>query len=161
MKKKGCQSDFIEERDAELHSRFMDLLRSERGKSLGELYGAAARCKASRFWVSPERAADVLSCIERGVENMERMYLERRRMYEELRRRVAEKREESPERPMMHIVEEVVEQEAPEFYITEKSSKVIICRYVRSRRERRRGCVKIGGVLLRRNNAGEGVSDDD
>lgn len=82
-------------------------------------------------------------------------------MYEELRRRVAEKREESPERPMMHIVEEVVEQEAPEFYITEKSSKVIICRYVRSRRERRRGCVKIGGVLLRRNNAGEGVSDDD
>lgn len=161
MKKKGSQSDFIEVRDAELHSRFMDLLRSERGKSLGELYGAAARCKASRFWVSPERAADVLSGMERGVKDMERMYPERRRMYEELSRRVADKRAESPERPMMHIVEEVVEQEAPEFYITEKSAKVIICRYVRRRRERRRGCRLVGGVLLRRKNPGEEVSNDD
>lgn len=130
MKKKGSTSDFAVDRDKELYAAFRYILCNSRGVALIDMFGMAAKRPASRFWVSEERAAQVISWMLRGVasDRIERMVPQRRAMFEEIFRRVCAMMEADPSLCMTHAVNEVVTSPAPEFYLTPKSARVIIYR---------------------------------
>ena len=107
MKNSGSTSDFIADRDRELHASFMHVLRTATDMPLRRMFGAAARRPASRFWVSETRAAIVIT---------ETMGLD-------------------PGLCLQHAVNEAVYEEAPEFYLTDESARSIIYR-MRQRRRR-------------------------
>lgn len=133
MKKLGSTSDFTPQRDSELYSRFKELLAASGSAPLRQLFGQAAAMPASRFWVSAERAAIVISDLRNGrnIEVTEKMTPMRQRMYAELRRRVDVILRDSPQICLAHAVEEAVQQPAPEFYLTDESARLIIYRHRR------------------------------
>lgn len=136
MKKKGSTSDFATQRDKELYAAFRDILCNSRGVALADMFGMAAKRPASRFWVSEERAAQVVSWMLRGAsqEKIESMVAQRRAMFEEIYRRVRALMADDPSLCMTHAVNEVVASPAPEFYLSPKSARVIIYR-IRARRK--------------------------
>ena len=127
MKKIGNTSDFISDRNRELHRRFMDVLKNSSCLSLRDMYGAAAKKPASRFWVSESRAAIVVGAMMRG-RNLDKMYAKRREMFQEIFRRVNDKMQADPSLCMTHAVDIVVNEPAPEFYLTSESARSIIYR---------------------------------
>lgn len=145
MKKRGSTSDFIVDRNRELHRHFIEILRNRTDVPLRQMFGVVAGCRASRFWVSERRAVDVVSRILRG-EDIGRMYAKRREMYQEITRRVVGMMSSNPELCLTHAVNEVVYQEAPEFYMTAESVRTVIYRMRRQARVMR----KLRSCLSRR-----------
>lgn len=127
MKKLGSTSDFTAQRDKELMAAFRQELIESRGVPLRELFGRAAKRPCSRFWVSELRAAEVISKMLQGV-YPENTPPQKGRMYEEILKRVKEWRSHHPGQPLSNAIFEVVNSVAPEFYISEKSTRVIIYR---------------------------------
>ena len=134
MKKSGSIQEFKEARDRELLASFRHVLATAQGVPLREMYGMAARRPCSRFWVSEERASEVMSRMMQGKDD-EKMRPQRRRMYDEIRKRVDRKLREEPGMPLCHAVGEVVNSPAPEFYLTDSSALVIISRLRHARRK--------------------------
>lgn len=138
MKKKGSKIEFSTLRDKELYRHFLTLLREGNFTVLRELYGRAAKMPASRFWVSELRAADVVSRMRRGREDMDRMKSARRAMFEEIRRRVDDLMSRNPGMTLIDAVTAVVNGDAPEFYISDDTARTIIYRVHRQARAMRR-----------------------
>ncbi|MDE7402683.1 MAG: hypothetical protein K2M87_04640 [Muribaculaceae bacterium] len=136
MKKPGNTSDFIEQRDKELYAAFLEALKNPECKSLAEMHELAANTPCSRFWVSEQRAALVVSEIYRfGADKaLADAFPQRKRMYLEIFRRVVQLRSQKSELCLLHAVAEVIEQPAPEFYLTPLSSKITIYKIARRRR---------------------------
>lgn len=80
---------------------------------------------SSRFWVSEERAARVVSAMLRGKGGGVRSAL-RREMYEEIARRCASLREEHPDWSVSTCVWHVVSRPAPKFYLSVESAHTLI-----------------------------------
>lgn len=150
MKNPGSVSEFTPRRNQELYSNFLELLRTPGPTPLREMFGMAARRPASRFWVSEERAAIVVSATLRGDHAATaRMIPKRREMYAEITRRVITLMEREPDIPVSHAVERVVHQQAPEFYLTDESARLIIYRH---RREmKKRAALNALGHLVKKN----------
>lgn len=127
MKKQGSTSEFTDQRNRELHTSFLQVLRTARDMPLRRMFGVAASQRCSRFWVSEGRAADVIGRMMRG-ESLGHMNPKRREMFEEIYRRVQKRMEESPGLCMTHAVGEVIFEEAPEFYLTGEAARTIIYR---------------------------------
>lgn len=142
MKRKGAIKEYNEQRDRELHARFIEVLRSSRDIPLRDLYVAAAHRPASRFWVGEERATEVISSLLRAEksqreEMLDSMLEKRREMYLEILTRVKRMREKMPEVCLSKIVEIVVGEEAPEFYLSDQSARSIISRIAKEKRKKR------------------------
>lgn len=75
---------------------------------------------APRFFVSPERARQVMYMMKRG-KLPSKTLKERRKMYDEIGRRVTMMQSCHPEKSFTKIVELIVENPAPSFYMTEQS----------------------------------------
>lgn len=127
MKKPGSTSDFTSHRNRELYHSFLHVLRTEREMPLRQMFGEAALRPSPRFWVSEQRAADVIGRMLRG-DKLETMIGKRREMFEEIFARVKVLMNEHPELCMTHAVSKVIFQEAPEFYMTPSSARTIIYR---------------------------------
>lgn len=136
MRKSGAINEFCEQRDRELHKAFIDILSSAVDVPLREMFAMAAASPCSRFWVSEERAADIVSAIRRDARVQERdeMLPKRREMFEEIARRVDIVLKEHPDMPLQHAVRKVICRPAPEFYLTPESARTIIYNFTRKRR---------------------------
>ncbi|MDE7347534.1 MAG: hypothetical protein K2N48_12455 [Muribaculaceae bacterium] len=123
MKKKGSTSDFIKQRNAELRAAFF----SQRQYSTSDIViEKAVRTPASRFWVDPDRARDVISRIEKDPGLLEGMYPERRRMYDALIRKYREIKRQFPGRSKIHSVTMAIYSGAPEFYLSTSRARSIV-----------------------------------
>lgn len=134
MKKLGSTSDFMATRDRELLRAFRIELMESRGIPLRDLFGRAAKHSCSRFWVSEVRAAEVVSKLLKG-EKPENFTVQKERMYQEILARVKRYQLSHPDEPLSNAVFKAVNSTAPEFYLTEKSAKVIIYRLRRKNAE--------------------------
>lgn len=134
MKKPNATLDFA-------HARALDLLRAYR-RALRQAPGAivmpdifrrVANSPASRFWVSEERAAEVLALINAG-RPPRRMRQNKREMFAEINRRVALLRRDDPALPLRDAVAAVIYQPAPRFYLTPRTVGELIYRFKKSPR---------------------------
>lgn len=132
MKKKGSTAEFTAVRDRELYANFIELLRTS-DMPLRDMFGEAARRPASRFWVSPERAAAVVVPMLRGRQTAlpVNAYEGRKRMFGEIAVRALEAIENDPDLLPTHAVEQVIMQPAPEFYLSDWAARQIIYRHRR------------------------------
>ena len=132
MKHPGNGIDFMPERDAELRARYRRLLREAVHIDKPVLLFRLVNMPSSRFWVSEERAAIMVSRMERGLP-LGPIVPSRQRMYEEIYRRYLLLRGKRPKAPLAELVREVVYQPAPSFYLTPKSAEWIMKRGGRGR----------------------------
>ena len=130
MKKSGSISEFIEQRDRELAAAFREILLSA-DMPLSEMFAAAAKRPCSRFWVGESRAFRVIKEMLEGhtsTQTGSAMLVKKQEMYGEILRRVKERLSADSGCSLEQAVHEAENSPAPEFYITEKSARVIIYR---------------------------------
>ena len=95
---------------------------------LDEALARTVNSPAKRFYISADRAYGVL--IRWDLHGVTRLISdERQEMYEELYERIKVLKPLYPNTPLMHMVEMVIEQPAPKFYLKIKSAKTILCNY--------------------------------
>ena len=127
MKPNGAEFEYKKERNEDLLRVYRELTHSTRYIRTPELYQELVRQPSKRFWVSEERAAVVLSSIFKG-NMLHSMSKNKRKMFLEIFQRAKLLREQQPCLSIYEIAIKVVGQQAPEFYLTPESARVIICK---------------------------------
>lgn len=126
MRGKGSSAYYAEERIDDLMTTFTRLLSTYDGYIDPEdLFRRVVEMPSRRFWVSAERAAIVLSKMEKG-DDLSSMGTTRREMFHEIYRRAKILQEKDPTLSIRQLAIQVVYQEAPKFYLTPDSARVII-----------------------------------
>lgn len=123
----GNGIDFMPERDAELRACYRRLLRDTDYIDRSDILFRLVNTPSSRFWVSEERAAVMVSRMERRLP-LGHIVPSRQRMYEEIFRRYLRLRRRHPDASIAELVRQVVYQPAPSFYLTPKSAEWIMKR---------------------------------
>lgn len=144
MKPHGSNSEFKQQRNDDLMRAYHELIKSAQYILMPEIYRKVVDMPTRRFWISESRAAIVISAMMKG-DTLENMGPLKREMYNEIYSRVIKLREKKPDLPIIQLVEMVVEQPAPKFYLTPGSAKVLICKirkewYFRRTKRRLRHC---------------------
>lgn len=144
MKPHGSNSEFKQQRNDDLMRAYHELIKSAQYILMPEIYHKVVDMPTRRFWISEGRAAIVISAMMKG-DTLENMGPLKREMYNEIYSRVIKLREKKPDLPIIQLVEMVVEQPAPKFYLTPGSAKVLICKirkewYFRRTKRRLRHC---------------------
>jgi hypothetical protein len=138
MKNFGSVFEYEQERNRDLMRAYREELANSKFIRMPEIYKAVVDKPSSRFWVSEERAAIVISHMMRGG-NIDNMRPLKREMFKVIYQRVMELKRHHPQLPVYQLVFQVVSQRAPKFYLTPGSAKVIICKIKkRWKKERRR-----------------------
>lgn len=118
MKKKNSTCEFSSERSELLIRNFRESLARQSVISIKRAFQDAADAPAPRFWVSEARAMRIISLMMKGTDITEGMHRKKKEMYEEIFSRVSKIKSECPDKPLGDIVFEVVNDKAPESYIT-------------------------------------------
>lgn len=123
MKRLGSKCDFLQERNAELRAAFF----SQKCYSTNiDNMKRVVASPASRFWVDPDRARDVMSKMEADPDALADMKPQRRRMYYALFSRYSSIRKRNPRLPKIHCVSKAIFEGAPEFFIAPATAISII-----------------------------------
>lgn len=127
MKYYGSILDFTQERNQELMRVYQEELSKAGYIVMPKIFEQVANSPCSRFWVSEERAAIVISTLLAGkvVPNMRR---NKREMFDEIFRRFLIAREQYPEKSIYALAIMVVNQPAPKFYMTPRTVGELIYR---------------------------------
>lgn len=125
MKYFGSILDFTHERNADLLRVYRAHLASVRYVIMPDIFALVADSTASRFWVSEERAAIVVSSMLAG-RPLPKMRANKREMFEEIFRRFLELRSRFPDENVSRLVSLVVNSPAPRFYLTPRTVGEII-----------------------------------
>lgn len=137
MKKKGNTLEFAKERREELFAAILAEGTDGKRFDLYQACGRAVARPASRFWVSEERAARVVTALAKGKPMSAKTELSKRRMYEEILRRVEAMRPGREDEPLVNLVREVVYTPAPEHYISAISAMNMYYSHIRAKRAAR------------------------
>lgn len=127
MKHRGAKFEHEDERNDELMTAYHSLMEKAEYISMPDIYRSVAEQPSSRFWVSEERAAIVVSSMMKG-NKLERMNPNKREMFCEIYRRCMSLKQQFPSMTPYELCFRVVRQPAPKFYLTPGSAKVIICK---------------------------------
>lgn len=127
MKYYGSILDFTQERNQELMRVYQEKLSKAGYIVMPKIFEQVANSPCSRFWVSEERAAIVISTLLAGkvVPNMRK---NKREMFDEIFRRFLIVREQYPEKSIYALAIMVVNQPAPKFYMTPRTVGELIYR---------------------------------
>lgn len=127
MKYYGSILDFTQERNQELMRVYQEKLSKAGYIVMPKIFEQVANSPCSRFWVSEERAAIVISTLLAGkvVPNMRR---NKREMFDEIFHRFLIAREQYPEKSIYTLAIMVVNQPAPKFYMTPRTVGELIYR---------------------------------
>lgn len=127
MKYYGSILDFTQERNQELVRVYQEELSKAGYIVMPKIFEQVANSPCSRFWVSEERAAIVISTLLAGkvIPNMRK---NKREMFDEIFRRFLIVREQYPEKSIYALAIMVVNQPAPKFYMTPRTVGELIYR---------------------------------
>lgn len=130
MKRKGSCSYFIEQRNEELRRACRKEVMSAGYKRLSDVWETIVEQPTSRFFVSEERMTTLVRHRLRHGQwpAQEKLNATRYAMYEEVWRRYLLQRAEHPQKPIDDIVHEIVNSQAPSFYLTPGSARAIFYR---------------------------------
>lgn len=127
MRHKGDEFEFKRERNDDLMRAYTRLIAGMSNISSADLYSGLVNMPSKRFWVSPRRAAVVISSIIKG-KSIDNMGAVKREMYLEIYNRVLALKKKTPHTGIYELCKVIVEQGAPKFYLTPGSAEVIVCR---------------------------------
>lgn len=127
MKKKGSVCEFSSERNAALKKVYCRLLADASLHTVADIYEAMAHVPAPRFFVSEMRALTVIRHRQRTGE-FPVMVASRLRMFEEIWNRYNKLRALKKTMSDFDIIFEIINSEAPSFYLTPGSMRTILCR---------------------------------
>ena len=127
MKYFGSILDFTTERNNDLMRAYYHFLRKSNFIIMPEIFSLISKSPAKRFWVSEERAAIVISAMLSG-KPLTPMRENKRQMFDEIYRRFLILRKSRPKDSLYQLVSEVVNQPAPQFYLTPRTVGEIIYR---------------------------------
>ena len=115
-----------QERDVDLYNAYKKVLSQvPHTATHKEILDLTVKQPAKRFYVSARVVCSALRSIQKGEVN--RMSQERQALIGEVTKRVlAVLASGGSKRPLKHIVEEILDQPAPEFYIKSSSAKIIL-----------------------------------
>lgn len=116
---------YRDQRDKNLMRVYRNRLSEDGVVKLFDLMQRVVDSPAERFWVSEERATDVIAAMLRG-EPIDDMSPMKKEMYQEIFQRVKTRMAKRPTDTLPEVVSVVVGSEAPKFYLTPKSAVVII-----------------------------------
>lgn len=136
MKQLGTTFEYEKERNRDLIRAYRICMDAYPGLPFYHLCKKISDMPASRFWVSEERAAIVISHISKGEEFL--LTPLKKEMYNEILRRVQAIQQREPDRAVSDIVFEVVNQPAPKFYYSAASVREMIYRIKREWYEARK-----------------------
>ena len=127
MRHHGACFEHEQERNEELIRVYHRVIEEADYVVMPDIYEKVARSPSSRFWVSKERAAIIISNIMRG-DTLSGMNPTKKEMYMEIYRRAIDIMKKQPSLTFQEVAFKVVHQPAPSFYLTSGSAKVIICK---------------------------------
>lgn len=125
MKNFGSKSEYHRERTRDLLRAYFRYLEACKHVSMPDVFRCVVDMPAARFWVSASRAAVVVASIIRG-DKLHYMRPNKREMFFEIHRRVMELRRSCPDWSMPKLIEAVIAQPAPKFYLAPGSARVLI-----------------------------------
>lgn len=139
MKHKGSRCDFTKERDADILRAYKEVISVRDNIGLLEIERRLLQSPSKRFWVSVDRAYNVILNMLNGksISNMNSQKIE---MFQEIFRRYKIYSKEHPSLTKMDVIWHVCNQEAPSFYLTPKSMHVILHRV---RKEEKKRCYEL------------------
>jgi hypothetical protein len=120
MKYFGSILEFTRERNEDLMRVYREKLSEASIIVMPVIFELVAQSPSSRFWVSEERAAIVISAMAAG-RPMPRMRKNKREMFEEIFRRFVVMHEQQPDKSVYELVALIVNQPAPKFYLTART----------------------------------------
>lgn len=120
MKCFGSILEFTRERNKDLMRVYREKLSEASIIVMPVIFELVAQSPSSRFWVSEERAAIVISAMAAG-RPMPRMRKNKREMFEEIFRRFVVMHEQQPDKSVYELVALIVNQPAPKFYLTART----------------------------------------
>lgn len=123
-----------EQRDYALFSAYRKALESKDFRSQKEAVEWTRRHGAPKFFVSPAVCAIFMSRIQKGTP-LDGINILARKKFKELYRRFRKIADECPDMPILSICERIVDEPAPEFYISNDLCRRIINREIIARRE--------------------------
>ena len=123
MKRKGSTSDFTAERNAELRAAFFS---QESYSTSDASMRQTVKTPASRFWVDPDRARDMMTRIEKDPLCLDSMHTERRRMYTALYSRYRDIQRRNPGQSKIESVTMAIYSGATEFYLSAARARRIV-----------------------------------
>lgn len=126
--------EFISKRNEDLHRAYKEVVNSGEYNNIIDCIRVSLTLPASKFWVSSENAARIISRIEKG-DTLYNISPLRKEMFMELYKRFLEEKLKHPESKSIYkICEIIIEQPAPRFYIgLQRGIKII-------KQERNRRC---------------------
>ncbi len=127
MKYFGSILDFTKERNAELMRVYRQTLATSDYIIMPDIFARVANSPCSRFWVSEERAAIVISAMLAG-KPLPNMRKNKREMFDEIFRRFVSLRNIYPEKSIYELSMDIVHQPAPRFYMTPRTVGELIYR---------------------------------
>lgn len=125
MKHPGSKSEFEEERNKELLKTYRRLISEADYIVPAVIYEKLVNEPSSRFWVTEERAAVIISKMRKG-HSLERMHPNKREMFQEIYRRAMILMEQDKSLSVFDVAMKVVYQPAPKFYIGPGYAEIII-----------------------------------
>ena len=127
MRHKGSRNEYSDERDRDLLAVFRRTIEGCKHINLYDVVETVVNSPAKRFYVSEYRARNVIKRMfnKKPLYNISPTRME---MYEEIFKRVKEARKKMPHEPLLIVIEEVLAQPAPKFYLTQKSGVTILHR---------------------------------
>lgn len=139
MKHKGSRCDFTKERDADILMAYKEVISVRDNIGLLEIERRLLQSPSKRFWVSVDRAYNVILNMLNG-KSISNMNSQKRKMFQEIFRRYKIYSKEHPSLTKMDVIWHVCNQEAPSFYLTPKSMHVILHRV---RKEEKKRCYEL------------------
>lgn len=143
MKNFGSKSEYHRERSRDLLKAYFRYIKSCGHVSMPDVFKKVVDMPASRFWVSAPRASVVIARIARG-DRLLYMRPNKREMFFEIYRRVMKLRRSSTGCSMPRIIESVIAQAAPKFYLAPGSARVLILKerklWFAEKSKKLRGC---------------------
>lgn len=125
MKPHGSKIEHEKERNDDLMRAYHELIEQSTFICLPKIYKEVVNRPSSRFWVSEERAAIVISQMIKGYQ-LQDMRPTKREMFREIYRRAMRLRKEQPNLSVFDLAFKVVRQPAPKFYMSPGYAKIII-----------------------------------
>ena len=125
MKNFGCKAVYHSERTRDLLRAYFSYLHSCRHVSMPQVFKTVVEMPSARFWISKPRATVVVSRILQG-DTLKYMRPTKREMFFEIHRRVTILRHTHPHWSLPRLVDAVISQPAPKFYLTPASARALI-----------------------------------